>query len=196
MKLTAPILLLAAAALAGPATAQTEERAEDAHAASAHVSLGVRGTRLRERSAVMVGGDVSFLVADRLLVGTAGWTLTRPLALRDLPRTLDLTLEVAYGGLFVERLIVRHGAAMLGARLMSGAGNAKVSLAAADAEIASDNFGVAEPEIVVGWRMSRVLAARAQASYRFVFGAEDLLRVTPAHLRGAGISLLLALGPF
>jgi hypothetical protein len=63
---------------------------------------------------------------------------------------------------------------MVATRLMLGAGNAKVRLPVIGTEIATDNFGVLEPEITGERPLWSFLALRAQVAYRWVFDVEDL----------------------
>jgi len=73
---------------------------------------------------------------------------------------------------------------------------AKVSLPIVGTELAADNFGVVEPEIVGVLPLRSFAALRAQVGYRLAYGVEDLPQVDAKYLRGATVTVSLSLGPF
>ena len=143
----------------------------------------------------MVGGDMRIGLDASTSVGGAGWVLVTPSEIDGEVTGSELQLAIAYGGVLVERRLTGPGTVGLGLRLLLGAGNAKVSLPVVDTEIAVDNFGVIEPELVGAWNSTRWLQLRGQIGYRFVYGVEDLPQVGPRDLRGATLTFLASLGP-
>jgi len=186
--------LVALATLTIPIQAQVAPSGSST--ATAIVSAGVRRTSFRNRGAWMVGGDAQISFSTAFSLGGGGWTMTKPLALSGVANASDLELAVSYAGVQSEYRLWPALGAGIGLRLLVGAGSARVSLPIVGTELAADNFGVVEPELVVVLRLRDFAALRAQAGYRFVYGVEDLPQVDPIHLRGATISLSLLLGPF
>ena len=164
--------------------------------ASATVSVGVRRTSLRDRSAWMVGGDALISFGHSFSLGGGGWVLAKPLGISGAEGGSDLDLTISYAGVQSEYRLARVGAGGLALRVLVGAGSAKVSLPIVGTELAADNFGVVEPEVGGVLSVGDFVQLRAQLGYRIVYGVEDLPHIDPEHLRGATLTLSLLLGPF
>jgi hypothetical protein len=190
--------LAAAAVLAtcAPVAAQEGAAARPTFMATGHASAGIRATRLRGKNALMLGGDVRLRVSRGLSVGAAGWGLIDPISISSAALGSDLALDVAYGGVVLQYAPRSGGTGRWAVRVLLGAGNGKISLPIISTEIAADNFGVIEPEVLGRVPVWSFLEVQAHLSYRLVFGVEDLPQVTADHLRGASMSLTLSLGPF
>ncbi len=165
-------------------------------AATAVVSVGARRTSLRNRGAWMVGGDARIFFGTSLSLGGGGWALAKPLGISSVAGASDLELAISYAGVQSEYRLVQARVTGIGLRLLVGAGSAKVSLPIVGTELAADNFGVIEPEVVGVFALRGYTELRVQLGYRLVYGVEDLPQVGPGHLRGATLTLSLRLGPF
>jgi len=160
------------------------------------VSASIRRTTLRSQGSTLLGGDARLELSEALSVGGSGWISSAAIPITGTNIGSDLALHVAYGGLLFEWRLAESASGSLAARLMLGAGNAKVRLPVIGTEIAADNFGVFEPEIIGERPLWSFLALRAQVAYRWVVGVEDLPQVSSAHLRGFSASLSVSLKPF
>jgi hypothetical protein len=138
------------------------------------VSASVRRTTLRSQGSTLLGGDARLELSEALSVGGAGWISSAAIPITGTNVGSDLALHVAHGGLLLEWRLVESESGMVATRLMLGAGNAKVRLPVIGTEIATDNFGVLEPEITGERPLWSFLALRAQVAYRWVFDVEDL----------------------
>jgi hypothetical protein len=129
-------------------------------------------------------------------LGGGAWTLVEPLAISGAANGSDLESAVSYAGLQSQYTPwpARGGSIRLG--LLIGAGSAKVSLPIVGTELAADNFGVVEPEIVGVLPLRSFAALRAQVGYRLAYGVEDLPQVDAKYLRGETVTVSLSLGPF
>jgi hypothetical protein len=157
---------------------------------AALASVGVRVTSFRGDGAWMLGGSLVFSLTPRTAVGGAGWMLTAP-ALIDATETgSESDLIVGYGGVVIHHRFSAPGSSGLGLRLLLGAGNAKVRLPVSGTEIAADNFGIVEPELVGALAIGPHAELRAQVGYRLAYGVEDLPQVTSRSLRGATFTLV------
>ncbi len=188
-------LTLAALATFG-VPVQGQIAASESAAAMAFVSVGTRRTSLRNRGAWMVGGDARISFGTSFSLGGGGWALAKPLKISGVAGASDLELAISYAGVQSEYRLAQARAIGIGLRLLVGAGNAKISLPIVGTELAADNFGVVEPEVVGVFPLSDFAELRAQLGYRFVYGVEDLPQVGPEHLRGATLTVSLLLGPF
>lgn len=175
-------------AWAAPATAQeaTERRA----AASVEGSLAL--TRLHGSSTWMSGVTGLLGLGPRFSLGGSGSLALEPRRVAGSVPGTDLDLRVAYGGVVGQLLVLESGSGQGWLRILAGAGNAKLDLAAAQTQIASDNFGVVVGELGGDVRLHGRLRAGAAAGYRFTYGVEDLPGVGALHLRGPTMRVLLS----
>ena len=188
------LTLIALATFGVPVRAQVAP--SGSAAATAFVSVGARWTSLRNSGAWMVGGDARISFSTSFSLGAAGWALANPLDISGVEGASDLELAISYAGVQSEYRLAQARAAGIRLRLLVGAGNAKVSLPIVGTELAADNFGVVEPEVVGLLPLRDFAALRAQVGYRFVYGVEDLPQVDAQHLRGVTFTLSFSLGPF
>ena len=165
-------------------------------AATAFVSLGARRTSLRNSGAWMVGGDARISFGTSFSLGAGGWALAKPLGISGVAGASDLELAISYAGLQAEYRLAQARVTGIGLRLLVGAGSAKVRLPIVGTELAADNFGVIEPEVVGELALRDFAQLRAQLGYRLVYGVEDLPQVGPEHLRGVTLTLSLLLESF
>ena len=143
----------------------------------------------------MVGGDARISFGTSFSLGGGGWVQTKPMIISGVAGASDLELAISYAGVQSEYRLWPPQGAGIGFRLLVGAGSAKVSLPIVGTELAADNFGVVEPEVVGLLPLRDFAALRAQVGYRFVYGVEDLPQVDAKHLRGMTLTLSLSLGP-
>ena len=159
--------------------------------ASAEASLAI--TSLRDEATWLASASALLGLPPRLSLGGAGSVVLGATDLAGSVPGSDLELRVAFGGLLAQLLVLESGERSVWLRLLAGAGNAKVDLAAVGTQIAADNFGVLVPEIAVTVKLVGPLRGGAAVGYRTTFGVEDLPGVAPSDLRGlaAGVSLSL-----
>lgn len=188
------LTLTALATFGLPVQGQVTESASAA--ATAIVSVGARRTTLGNSGAWMVGGDARISFGTSFSLGGGGWALTKPLGISGVAGGSDLELTISYAGVQSEYRLVQAGATGIGLRLLVGAGSATVSLPIIGTELAADNFGVIEPEIVGIFPLRDIVELRAHLGYRIVYSVEDLPQVDPEDLRGATLTLSLLFGPF
>jgi hypothetical protein len=105
----------------------------------------------------------------------------------------DLDLRLAYGGLLLQMTLAGSAERYLGLRTMIGAGNAKLDRLDVGSEVAADNFGVLEPEVVGAISVAGPLHVGLGAGYRHVFGVDDLPNVVPGDLRGFSARVRLSI---
>ena len=182
--------------LALPLASQEPTEPARAFQSGAVVSAGAKATRMRGSITTMIGGDAAVYVTRATSVGISGWALIDRITITSETFGSELALDVAYGGLMVEHKPSPREDNFWALRVLLGAGNATVSLPLVSTEIAADNFGVVEPEILAGLSLLTFLKASAHVSYRFVYGVEDLPQVTGGQLRGVAASVSFSVGPF
>lgn len=179
------VLLAAAAPLAG------QEASERRASASLEGSLAV--TPIHGSATWMAGLTGLISLGHRVSLGGGGDVALQSRRVAGSVPGSDLDLRVAFGG-FVAQVLVLEGDRHEGwARLLVGAGNAKLDLAAVGVQIASDNFGVLHPEVGGSVRVHRRLRAGVAAGYRVTYGVEDLPGVGAPALRGASARVLLSI---
>ncbi len=162
--------------------------------ASAEASLAI--TTLRGEGAWLASASALLGLTPRLSLGGAGSVVLGATDLAGSVPGSDLELRVAFGGLLAQLLVLEEGDRSVWLRLLAGAGNAKVDLAAVGTQIAADNFGVFVPEIGVTVRLVGPLRGGAAVGYRTTFGVEDLPGVAPSDLRGVAARVSLSLHRF
>lgn len=189
-----PALVLALL-LVPPTTAAGQEGPPAAIGARAFVDAGVRLSSLRSTRVSLLGGSVGFDLGSGPRFGAGGWILTDPVELTTGRSGSGVHLRLAYGGVLSEWPLLRTRRVDAAAGLLVGVGNAKLELAAVGAEIASDNFAVVEPGVVVDLRVASWLGLVGGLSWRWVGGVEDLPGVDGEHLEGVSGTLGLRLGP-
>jgi len=140
-----------------------------------------------------MGGVTGLLgLGHRLSVGGGGMAALRTTRLPGSGPGSDLELRVAFGGLVANVRVMEAEGTEVWARVLAGAGNAKLDLAVARTQIAADNFGVLIPEIGATLAVAGPLRAGAAVGYRATFGVEDLPGVGALDLRGFSARILLA----
>lgn len=180
----ASILWAAAAPLAAQDASQRR--------ASSSVEGSLALTRLHGNAAWMPGITGLLSLGDRISLGGAGSLAMEAQRVPGSVPGSDLDLRVAFGGVMGQFLILDSGGREGWVRLLAGAGNAKLDLAVAQTQIASDNFGVIQPEVGGSFRLPGRLRAGAAVGYRITYGVEDLPGVGALDLRGPSARLLLA----
>jgi hypothetical protein len=183
-------LLLAGSSLAG------QEPPADSGGARTRVEGGVRMSRLRAERVTFLGGTAAFDLGGRFFFGGAGWVLREPLEVSVAEGATGLRLELAYGGALAGWTFARREGARAEARVLAGAGTARLRLRAAGAEIAADNFLAVEPAVAASVPLVGSLGLWAELAWRWVRGVEDLPGVGADQIRGPSVSLGVALGPF
>jgi hypothetical protein len=189
-----PVLAATGAGLldaSGPYPAQ-DRGVRKEHPARAAVEASFRLSRLRGRTARMAGVAALLSVGDRFAFGGGGWVMLSDMTVERPGGGLDFTF--AYGGALGELRLWNDGAKSCAARLMVGAGNAKLSLPRIGTDIEADNFGVVDPEVSASLHVIGPLDLSAAAGYRMVFGVQDLPGVEGEDLRGWTARLSLRLG--
>ena len=184
-----------AVAVCGAAAAPLAAQSSDARAAAwAEASLSL--TTL-EGGADWMGSAAALLqLTPRLSLGGGASMLLGPRSLPGSDPGTDQELRVSYGGLVAQLQVARRGDRDLWLRLLGGVGSAKVDLAAAGTQIASDNFGVFVPEVGGSVLLRKPLRLGAAVGYRAVLGVDDLPGLAPSDLRGPSARVLLSIHPF
>ncbi len=185
----APLLALLLL-LAGPGALRAQREASAQ--ASLEAELGV--TWVRSRAVALAGGSALFRVRDDFSFGGAGYVVVHRVDLSQPGSALELAL--AYGGLLGEVRIRESDRIRWTARLLLGAGNAKAVVPVVGTELNSDNFGVLEPRLVASAWIARPISAKVEAGYRFVYGLEDIPRMSAEQLRGFVLTASICLGNF
>jgi hypothetical protein len=192
--LLVPALLVAGAL--GPWTTSpvSAQAARDLAPAWLDVSVGV--TSVVGQTSPTAAGSLLLGVAPGFSLGGGGRILLGTRALAGPVPEADQRLRFAYGGLLGQMLLSDTADRRVWIRLLAGAGNGKVDLAATGTPVASDNFGVVEPEVGGALLLWGPLHAGAAVAYRIVFGVEDLQGVTTSDLRGPTARLFVAVRRF
>ncbi|NJD20860.1 MAG: hypothetical protein FIA95_16450 [Gemmatimonadetes bacterium] len=138
-------LALAWAIGAGAPLPLAGQAVEAATAASAEASVAL--TTVVGELSWMGSGEVLVDLTPRFSLGGAGSFLLSARSLPGATRGNDRELRIAFGGLVAQVELSRGKGRRFWLRVLSGAGNAKVSLALVGTQIASDNFGVLAPEV-------------------------------------------------
>lgn len=186
--------VLQAAAFVGWATSAAPLAAQDAmqRRASSSIEGSLALTRLHGSATWMSGITGLLSLGHRVSLGGAGSFAMEAQRVPGPVPGSDLDLRVAFGGVVGQFLVVDTGDREAWVRLLAGAGNAKLDLAVAQTQIASDNFGVIQPEVGGSFRFLGRLRAGAAVGYRITYGVEDLPGVGSLDLRGPSARVLLA----
>lgn len=184
------LAVLGAVVLASSANPLSGQEASP-NTALADVEASVRLTRVQRQTSLLAGAAALLALHPDFSFGGAGWVLLEEPAVETGVPGGGFRLRMAYGGLITAVTLLETPRARLSFRTLLGAGNGKIVLPVSDSEIDADNFGVVEPEIAGTWGLGSYFHLGVGASYRFVFGVEDLTGVSTAHLRGlsGGVSL-------
>lgn len=185
------LLLLVLLASASPAAGQRER--PDGSGPRAGIEANLLLTQVASDVVWMAGGLALVQVASRLEVGGAARLMFAAIPLERPGTALDL--ELGYGGAVVSAdFPLPGGSPGLTARALLGAGNADVRDRVTGAMVDSDNFGVIEPEVLFHISLTPRLSARVGASYRVVFGVEDLPGASGRQLSAGALVTGLRLG--
>lgn len=176
--------------------AQGPAEATASTGARVHVEVGPRYSSVRSEGGLFLGGVARFDFGGPFTFGGAGWVLTDPVELPGGEPGTGLGLKVSYAGVLTGWELIRSGRLRGEARVLWGAGNAKLELPVVETEIAADNFLVVEPGVSADLLLIGPLHVSGALSYRWATGVEDLPGVSTGHLRGLSVSLGLAIGPF
>lgn len=194
-----PLLqLLLAFLLPLPTSLAAQEAQVDAAPASAraHLEVGARLTSLRSQGALLLGGSARLDVGGPFTFGGGGWVLNGAVdTASDGEPGSGLRLRMSYGGLLTGTELAELGPLRGFARLLVGAGNAKVQLPVVETEIASDNFLVLEPSVGASLGLGASMGVVGEMSYRWTMGVEDLPGVAGKEIRGLSLTLGWVLGP-
>lgn len=195
------ILLLLALLLPGSggllqAQARAGEDPAPTDGVAAFVHGGLRLSSFAGEMGLMAGGALGLRLTGRLYVGGAGWILLEDSDLEGAGAFNRRTLGVGYGGAVVEVTLPKPSQRLgLAARTLVGAGNIDIRDPVTGIRINSSNFVVAEPEAVLSFGLSPRLTLEGSLSYRAVFGLDSLEGLDDSQVGGAGLSLLVRLGP-
>lgn len=190
-RVSAALAVACLAMCAAPPDAVAQQDPQRRASATLEGSLAL--TSLDGGASWMAGATGLLCLGYRLSLGGSGFLALEPRRLAGSAPGSELDLRVAFGGLTAQLDLVETGGREAWARLLVGAGNARLDLAAARTRIASDNFGVLQPEVGGTVRVGRRVRAGAAVGYRVTFGVEDLPGVGGVDLRGPSARLLLAL---
>ena len=175
-------------AQAGPSSANAEGRVRSTAA------FLVKGSTIADQGRAQIGAWAGLVFGGRFAVGGGGVVLLEEVPLEGSEAGTGFSLDLGYGGLFFrfweplsERLTGELG-------LIFGAGNGEVNDQPSGAELGSDNFVVAEPEVSLFFTLLPWLHVGASGGYRMVWGVEDLPQVSEDDLRAATGTISLRLG--
>jgi len=162
--------------------------------ARAHASLeaSVVVTSVRESATTLAGAAGLLSLGGRFAFGAGGALMLRPSVVEGVGGGADLDLRMAYGGLVVQAILLGSGNRYVALRTLVGAGNAKLEIPVVGPEIAADNFGVLEPELVGTVSVTGPFQVGLGAGYRHVFGVDDLPNVAVGDLTGFSASVRLS----
>jgi hypothetical protein len=160
--------------------------------ARASLEASLRLTRVQQQTSFLAGGSALLVMARGFSFGGSGWVLLEEPTVETGVPGGGFRLRMSYGGALASVTLLETPKVRVSLRTLVGAGNGKIVLPLSETEIDADNFGVVEPEIAGTRALGSFFHLGVGASYRFVFGVEDLTGVSTAHLRGLSGSVLLS----
>jgi hypothetical protein len=183
-----PVLALFLVGSPGVLAAQASETRADASLEASLARTTVQG------SGSNFAGAAGLITLDGTFAfGAAGWLMMGSSTVEGDGAGSDLALSVGYGGLLLQATLAGSPDRNLALRALVGAGNAKIKLPVVGSEIAADNFGVLEPEVLGTVTLAGPLQLGLGAAYRHVFGVEDLPNVAAGDLRGFSARVRLSI---
>jgi hypothetical protein len=188
-----PTGLLALALLLAGAPGAASAQAADARA-HGRVEVSLSATPILESAEAMVGTAALLNLGGRLAFGVGGNLMLGTSVLESDGAAPDLELRMAYAGLLLQVRVLGSARNSLALRGLVGAGNAKIRLPVVGSEVATDNFGVLEPEVVGTFTLMGPLQLGVGAGYRRVFGVGDLPTVAPTDLMGYTARVRISIG--
>ncbi len=147
--------------------------------------------RIDGSTSALVGGWAGLLLRQRVTLLGGGVASAQKIDLRN-----GFQLGLGYAGILGIVTLYTRGRISLGSGLMLGVGNADLSDPITRVDLASDNFFIAEPTIVLTLGLAKILRGTAAVAYRIPGGVEDLSGVGASTLRGLSLDLSLQLGRF
>jgi len=190
-----PLLLLGILlALPGPLRAQAARSGPSEERAEAAAAFLVKGNWIADEPQIFLGGWGGLVFRRRFVVGGGGFALTKDVELARLPSGLGSEMGMGYAGVFFKYWGDLFPQLSGEGSLLLGAGHAQVRNNLTGQETGSDNFMVMEPEGAIHVRLFRSIHLGAGLGYRFVWGVEDLTRVSAEDLRSFTGTLSLRLG--
>lgn len=159
------------------------------------VQGGAGGTRVHGETAALLAFGAGIRVTPSLSVGGAGRVVPGPVEIgRVALRNLEMSF--GYGGIFVEYEARGPSPSWswIGS-LLVGAGNADVREVETSLRLDSDNFFVSEPGVGIRRDLPWRLSASARASWRLVWGVEDLRGVAASDLSSPVVGIGLTIHP-
>lgn len=182
-------LLLSLAAPRGAAAQQERE-------AGAAVEAALKLSSVLGDVTTFAGGVGLIDLGGRVAFGGGGWLALGTVRIATARPETDKSLRMAYAGVVAESVIRRGPEWEVRARILVGAGNAKVSDRLIGVQLGADNFGIVEPEVGGSWHLWRGTWLTGGLSYRFTLGVEDLPDISDDSLRGASLRLGITLRSF
>ena len=177
-----PFFLALLLALPGPLWAQAGSDPSSQNRVSATVSIVLKGGQIAEQNRLHLGGWAGLVFAENLAIGGGGFALLKQVELAGSEGETGFNLDVGYGGLvfrywepLIENLTGEVG-------VLFGAGHAEVRDQLTSAEVGSDNFLVAEPEMSVFYSVFSGIHVGVSVGYRLTSGVEDLPSVSSGDL--------------
>lgn len=187
-------LLLALVLTCVPAPAGAQQ--EPARNAQAYLGVGLGTTKIHDQGTTVAGGAALLSLGHRVAFGGAGWVMLGRSTVNGRDAASHYDLRVAWGGLIGQTRLLGDRSRALDLRALVGAGNGKVTLPLVNTLIASDNFGVLEPELLGTVRLHPLLYIEGGLSWRWVFGVQDLPGVSSRDLQGFSARLGIAIRNF
>ena len=175
-------------AQAGPPSSSDEGRV------TSTASVLMKGSTIADKGRAQVGGWVGLVFGGRFAVGGGGLVLLEEVALEGTEAGTGFSLDLGYGGVFFRfwQPLSSRLTGELG--FLLGAGNGEVSDRLSGAELGSDNFVIAEPEVSLFFTLFPSIHVGASGGYRLAWGVEDLPRVSQDDLRAATATISVRWG--
>ncbi len=158
----------------------------------------IKLTRIAGHTGIIAGGRAGWIINKRLVLGAGYYTLANEVSSNYLvqPGNKDLLLDLTYGGLEFEYLILHESLYNLSLSMLLGSGGLNFYLKDVSTKFSNQNLLIWEPQVSFEVKLNDWIHADAGISYRMISSFTDVYHVTGNDLTGITGILSLKLGAY
>jgi hypothetical protein len=155
-------------------------------------------TKIAGNTGIIVGGRAGWIINKRFVIGAGYYTLANEVSSDYMvpPDNKRLLLDLNYGGLEFEYLILYESTYNLSLSMLFGSGGLNFYLKDENKKFSNRNLLVWEPNISFEVKINEWLHADAGMSYRMISSYTDVYNISRNDLQGITGILTLKLGGY
>lgn len=155
-------------------------------------------TSIAGQTGIIAGGRAGWIINKQIVLGAGYYTLANDVSSNYLvqPGNNDLLLDLTYGGLEFEYLILHESSYNMSLSILLGSGGLRFYLSDGNTKFSKTNLLIWEPQVSFEVRLNDWIHADAGISYRMISSYIDVYDVSRNDLTGLTGTLTFKLGAY